>query len=475
MISSVNAFAARWLEYFSYAIVQNTVFLGCIFVTLYLLRRTNARLKYAIGILGMIKLLVPPFLPASFGTAETTIPAVVTIDMNMTMNVVPAEPVAPQFSFASLLFLLWCAILLIYFLSLLLSTARLKWRLRKSSFIKSLFVDDVFIDLYQSSRITVPMSIGIHPSRIYVPDSWCELLSAQQESLLRHEVAHIQRWDGLFHILQVIAQAIYFFHPLVWLLNARINDYREMACDDVAVERSAISSLMYSRCLVHIAESMKPAWSCSSASALIKQRNKLYHRVNYQVAESTKQGVSKRRVGLIWIVLFGLFVSLSWTCEGEQSDNLSQRGKAKLAGVIQEHGTEKPLEGVLLAIDGCGQAATDENGYYAFDRIPAGDFVLKARYQNRTYDSHITLKELPEFAPLLAKYGHMTINMHLNLKEYEHVPDIVVEAPRYVDEPNSKIDQLDHSREHESQAETDSRFEIIQATDSLEAALKLQP
>jgi hypothetical protein len=350
---------------------------------------------------------------------------------------------------------------------------RLSWRLRKAVFVKSRFVDDHFIDLYQSKNITVPMSIGIRPSRIYVPESWLDLSPAHQESLLRHEVAHIQRWDGLFYILQVIAQAIYFFHPLVWLLNARINEYREMACDDIAVARSPISSLIYSKCLVHIAENMKPTWGCSSASALIKKRNKLYHRVNYQVKDSAKKGLSKGKSWLVCFMLFGLFFPLSWYCESEQSDNLTQRDQSKLAGVIQEHGTEKPLEGVLLSIDGCGQAATDENGYYAFNRIPAGDFVLKVRYQNRTYDSRITLKELPEFASLLAKYSHMTINMHLNLKEPEQMPDIVVEAPRGMDEPSSKTDELDAADEHDSHVESDSSFEIIQATNSLKARIEM--
>jgi TonB family protein len=468
MIFSINNVAESWLVYFSYAVFQNTIFLGIIFLLLYLLRNTNARFKYAIAILGIIKLLVPPFLPGSFGMTQITSPAIIELEMSMTTNMIPIEPAAPQLSFVSFLFLVWCATIFLYLMSSLLLTVRLKWRLRSSSFIKSLFVDDVFIDLYQSKKITVPMSIGIRPSRIYVPGTWSDLSLAQQDSLMRHEVAHIQRWDGFYYILQVIAQAVYFFHPLVWLLNSRINDYREMVCDDIAVERSHMSPLLYSRCLVHIAENMLPLWSTFSASALIKQRNKLYHRVNYQVKERTMKNLSNRKMWFMWSVLFMLFVPLSWYCKSEQAGNASQSSKAKLSGFIREHETNKPLEGVVLSIDGFGQSVTDENGFYAFDRIPSDNFVLKADYQGRSYDSPISFDEMPASASQLEKFG-MTVNMHLNLKEPDKVPEIVVEAVRPHDEEVASENKLSQKlRErmnfvHASRSAIDSVYKINQA------------
>ena len=50
------------------------------------------------------------------------------------------------------------------------------------------------------------------------------------------------------------------------VLNERINEYREMACDDTAVKTSHLSPIAYSRYLVHIAEKMvQPVWPFSSA------------------------------------------------------------------------------------------------------------------------------------------------------------------------------------------------------------------
>jgi bla regulator protein BlaR1 len=52
--------------------------------------------------------------------------------------------------------------------------------------------------------------------------------------ILDHELAHIREWDGLAQTFQMILRALYFFHPLVWLINRRLDAYREMACDDDA-------------------------------------------------------------------------------------------------------------------------------------------------------------------------------------------------------------------------------------------------
>ncbi|MBN1480765.1 TonB family protein [candidate division KSB1 bacterium] len=390
MIATVNTSAGAWLDYFSYAVLQNTIFLTVIFLVLYLLRSANARLKYGVSILGIIKLLIPPFLPGSFGSSPTPLGSAL-IDTNITL--LPAEPAEPKLILASVIFLVWSSILIFRFVSCLFSTIKLRWQVRTASFIKSITMDNFTFKLFKSSDIRVPMSIGIRPRRIFVPDSWSTFPPAQQESLLRHEVAHIQRWDGLFHIFQVIAQSIYFFHPLVWLLSARVNDYREMACDDIAVEQSDITPLTYSRCLVHVAEKMLPTCSYSSASALIKQRNKLYHRVNYQVKESTNMKTySKRKIRFMWSVLFLLFIPLSWYCKSSESpqepppgsgedEKVSSALVGKIWGQVTHAETGDPLPGANVHVVGTTLgAATDMAGRYYIVNVPPGVYQLECSF-----------------------------------------------------------------------------------------------
>jgi uncharacterized protein (TIGR03435 family) len=58
----------------------------------------------------------------------------------------------------------------------------------------------------------------------------------QVEAILAHELAHIRRHDYLVNLLQTLAETLFFYHPAIWWLSARIREEREHCCDDVAVE-----------------------------------------------------------------------------------------------------------------------------------------------------------------------------------------------------------------------------------------------
>jgi bla regulator protein blaR1 len=55
---------------------------------------------------------------------------------------------------------------------------------------------------------------------------------AQIEAVIAHEVAHVRRRDNLASLGHMVVQSIFWFHPLVWWLSARLVDERERACDE---------------------------------------------------------------------------------------------------------------------------------------------------------------------------------------------------------------------------------------------------
>jgi len=376
MLAQLSSFADRWLELFGYVILQNTLFLGVIFLVLYLLRDKNAQVKYAVAALGVIKLLVPPFIPFTLRQSVAVAPAVGTFEMSDISVASDFNPgmTGPTISFLSILFLIWSGTILLMISSTLISTLRLRWHLRGSTFVKKSTIDGLTVDIFCSPNISVPMSIGLRPKRVFVPLLWSSLTDDLQHSLLRHEVAHIKRWDGLTHALQILANALYFFHPLVWILSERMNEYREMACDDMAVEDSEVSPIVYSRCLVHVAEHMLPSWSCSSASTLIKQKNKLYHRVNYQVKETKMKKLSKHRSRLIWTLLLVLIVPLSWYCKQPNATvGLNKSDTVKISGIITDFETGEPLAGANIYMPQTGQgAASNLKGEYFIIGVKPG-------------------------------------------------------------------------------------------------------
>ena len=52
------------------------------------------------------------------------------------------------------------------------------------------------------------------------------------EAILAHELWHVRRRDNLAAALHMMVEAIFWFHPLVWWLGARLMDERERACDE---------------------------------------------------------------------------------------------------------------------------------------------------------------------------------------------------------------------------------------------------
>ena len=59
-----------------------------------------------------------------------------------------------------------------------------------------------------------------------------QLTPDQLEAVFAHELCHVRRRDNLTAALHMIVEAVFWFHPLVWWLGARMVDERERACDE---------------------------------------------------------------------------------------------------------------------------------------------------------------------------------------------------------------------------------------------------
>jgi bla regulator protein blaR1 len=58
------------------------------------------------------------------------------------------------------------------------------------------------------------------------------LSDTEIETVVAHEVCHIVRHDNLLASVQIVVTAVFWFHPIVWWIGARLIDERERACDE---------------------------------------------------------------------------------------------------------------------------------------------------------------------------------------------------------------------------------------------------
>ena len=62
------------------------------------------------------------------------------------------------------------------------------------------------------------------------------LEDAHLDGILAHELCHVRRRDNLAAAIHMLVEAIFWFHPLVWWLGARLLEERERACDEEVLE-----------------------------------------------------------------------------------------------------------------------------------------------------------------------------------------------------------------------------------------------
>jgi len=90
--------------------------------------------------------------------------------------------------------------------------------------------------IVSSSANLGPGVFGIFRPVLWLPAGIGDRLEdAELEAILAHELCHIRRRDNLFASTHMLVEAIFWFHPLVWWLGARLEEERERACDEEVV------------------------------------------------------------------------------------------------------------------------------------------------------------------------------------------------------------------------------------------------
>ena len=77
-----------------------------------------------------------------------------------------------------------------------------------------------------------PGVVGLWRPILLVPSGIEDDLTPHQlVAVLTHELCHIRRRDNVTAAVHMLAEAVFWFHPLVWWIGARLVDERERACD----------------------------------------------------------------------------------------------------------------------------------------------------------------------------------------------------------------------------------------------------
>ena len=140
--------------------------------------------------------------------------------------------------------------------------------------------------------LQAPAVIGWFRPIVLLPVTALTGLSEEQlQSVIAHELAHIQRLDPFVNLFQIAVETLLFYHPAVWWLNKRIRAEREHCCDDVAVSLCG-NPVEYARALTIMEE-----WRIAPALAMAANRSPLSERI-FRVLDRKAIGARTRGIGL---------------------------------------------------------------------------------------------------------------------------------------------------------------------------------
>jgi TonB family protein len=311
---------------------QATLFALAVWVAALWLRR--ARTRHIVWLMAFAKFLLPSallfLLAQGLGlnlswTARTELTA--TTDAEVLLQI--AGPVAQSDAGAGHNEV-YCVLTMLWLVGVAVCFARWGWRRRRFAAV-ALAGDKVetgreaemLEDL--KSRLNVGHRVGLVVSSsfaepvvwralsplIVLPRGLAERLSDDElESVLKHELFHVKRFDNLFGSLQMFVCCLIWFHPLVWLIDRRLIEERELMCDERVILSGAAPDA-YAASLWKVVQ-FGFGWPVEGVSRAtgsnLKRRIKLMLHANHRSKSST---ASRALAGITFIALIALAAAMA--------------------------------------------------------------------------------------------------------------------------------------------------------------------
>ncbi|TWT90290.1 Regulatory protein BlaR1 [Pseudobythopirellula maris] len=152
-----------------------------------------------------------------------------------------------------------------------------------------------------SPYLPSPCLSGIRKPAVLLPEA--ELCLPVRDVLI-HELAHLRRHDCFWNLLRQLATALFFFHPLLWVLSRRIETTAEEVCDDFVVQFGG-NREEYAHRLVNIAE-LSSAPFAAAGVGIVSLRSMLARRVTRIMDTSRSLSTRVGNLLLLTVLMSGL-------------------------------------------------------------------------------------------------------------------------------------------------------------------------
>jgi bla regulator protein blaR1 len=251
---------------------QSTIFVLAAALIAAALRHNRAHIRHRIWLIASLKFLLPLSLLMSIGRAfpqaapspATDAPASVS-SLSITVDRI-AQPFtsdvfipiterrqADSNALPMVLGVVWA----IGFMAVVAMRVRGWQRVRSALRSSTVLRITAPVAVRSSAGLLEPGVVGFWRPVLLVPEGLEQQLTPRQlEAVLLHEWCHIQRRDNLTSAVHMLVEAVFWFHPLVWFVGARLVDERERACDEfvlrIAGDPSAYAESILNVCKLYV-------------------------------------------------------------------------------------------------------------------------------------------------------------------------------------------------------------------------------
>lgn len=143
---------------------------------------------------------------------------------------------APQLDLRPALWALWAAGFLTVLIVRLVRSRRIAEALANA---RTLEVASP-IPVKEAPTRVEPGLVGIRRPVLLMPEGIVDHLTPDElAAVVSHELCHLRRGDNLTAAVHMAVEALFWFHPLVWWIGARLIEERERACDEAVVANGA--------------------------------------------------------------------------------------------------------------------------------------------------------------------------------------------------------------------------------------------
>ena len=227
---------------------QSTLFAVVAALVTLAFRKNRAHVRYCLWLSASIKFLVPFALLMNLGNSlwsafaarqiatELAPPAVSLTVQQIAQpftNSLSFAPSAPLTHTADWIPIAILSVWICGFLGVVLVRFRGWLRIRGAMRASTPIDIQATASVRSSPGLLEPGVVGFLRPTLLLPEEILKHLPPSQlEAVIAHEQSHVRRRDNLTAAIHMVVEAVFWFHPFVWWIGARLVEERERACDE---------------------------------------------------------------------------------------------------------------------------------------------------------------------------------------------------------------------------------------------------